>query len=89
MLGSLRTGFLIMPPPLRVLHAHSDPTLAPSGVNFFGDNPGFDSHSSFATFGVAMVTLTRLAIGDAWEEVRACVVKKKQGHTSGRCRRGT
>jgi hypothetical protein len=38
-------------------------------MNFFGNVQGFDPHSSFASFGVSLVTLTRLATADSWENV--------------------
>jgi hypothetical protein len=54
------------------------PCCCAAGVSLFGDNPAFQGHPSFATFGLSLVTLTQLAIVDAWEEVRwtrcVCVV---------------
>ena len=38
-------------------------------MNFFGDYTNLDPHSNFRSFGVALVTLTRLATADSWENV--------------------
>ena len=43
--------------------------MSEPGMNFFADMDGFDSHSDFSSFGVSLVTLTRLATADSWENV--------------------